>query len=179
MGEINIFRKQKLIAGILSSLPGRKDEILKVLSEEFGPVDYLSREILFTYTCYYNREMGDSITRFFVSFRDLVNPENLSDFKVRTNCLEKMFSLQTSDEKYNRKVNIDPGILSQSRLVLASTKDFSHRVPIKNGIYGEVTLIYRGGRFEPLPWTFPDYRSDEYLEILSEIREIYRNQLKH
>ena len=175
MGEIKDFQKHKLIAGILSSLPGRKDEILKVLTEEFGEIDFISRELLFNYTDYYNNEMGDVITRFFVSFRDPVDPVELSDIKIRTNYLEKLFSVQGDEKSFYRKVNLDPGLMSASRLILASTKDFAHRIPLRDGIYAEVTLIFRSGRFETLPWTFPDYRSDEYLEILTQIRDIYRN----
>lgn len=91
MGEIKPFKKHKLIIGVLSVLHDRLEEIVNALTEEFGPVDFRSREIPFTYTEYYNREMGSDIERFFLSFEKLISPDELSDVKVHTNYLEKFF----------------------------------------------------------------------------------------
>ena len=177
MGDIKPFKKQKLIIGVLSVLHDREDEVVNALTEEFGEADYKSGLLPFTYTSYYNSEMGEDIKRFFLSFSKLVSPETLADIKIHTNYLEKFFSIQDTSRGMLRKVNFDPGILSLSRLILASTKDNVHRVPLKDGIYGEVTLSYRGGKFEPFPWTYPDYRSSEYSRILKEIRGLYREDL--
>ena len=88
--------------------------------------------------------------------------------------MEALFS-----ENQDRKINLDPGLLDLNRLVLATTKHAGHRIPLAEGIYAEITLHYRRGRFEPLPWTYPDYRSEEYQRILLELREIFHGQLKH
>jgi hypothetical protein len=74
-------------------------------------------------------------------------------------------------------VNIDPGLLSLSRFILASSKDGSHRVPLCEGVFAEITLVYERGGYRALPWTYPDYRSSEYLDILAEIRKLYKAQL--
>ena len=120
--------------------------------------------------------MGDDIERYFLSFERLIFPDELADVKIHTNYLEKFFSVQDG-EGLSRRVNFDPGILNLSHLILASTKDNVHRIPLKDGIYGEVTLGYRDGKFEPYPWTYRDYCSPEYGEILSSIRDIYKKDI--
>jgi hypothetical protein len=131
----------------------------------------------FNYTDYYNNEIGNEIKRFFVSFKELISPSSISAVKIASNNLEKLF-IEKDSCKEKRKVNLDPGILNSSRLILATTKDNVHRIPLKDGIYGEVTLIFQKGKFEPLPWTYIDYRSPEYCEILLKIRTIYKINLK-
>ncbi len=174
MGSIKCFEKHKLVAGILTTLPERLDEIINTLREGIGEIDYVSPVMDFCYTDYYTREMGEKIRRVFVSFRKLADPSTLADIKILTNSLEEIYM---SGE--NRKVNFDPGMLCSSRLILASTKDNVHRIPLKNGIYGEVTLVFRGGKFEQLPWTYADFKSAEYADVLMKIREIYKADLKN
>jgi uncharacterized protein DUF4416 len=177
LGEINSFKKHKLIVGVLSVLRDREDEVINTLSEEFGKVDYKSENLPFTYTSYYDREMGPNIERFFLSFEKLISPEKISDVKIHTNYLERFFSIQEAGKGAMRKVNFDPGLLNLSHLILASSKDNVHRIPLKEGIYGEVTLAYKEGTFEPFPWTYIDYKSPEYTNIFSEIREIYKKDI--
>jgi hypothetical protein len=137
----------------------------------------------FNYTDYYNSEMGENIIRIFVSFKDLVDPSSLADIKIKTNYLETFYSVRPysdlqKDEEVKRKVNFDPGLLCASRLILATTKDNVHRIPVRDGIYEEITLIFRRGRFEALPWTYADYRTEEYAKEFLKIREIYKSDLK-
>jgi hypothetical protein len=174
LGEIKRFEFYKLIVGVLTTVCFRKDEILEVLSNEFGEIDYVSCFMDFNYTTYYNSEMGDNIKRFFVSFKNLIDPSTLADIKIETNRLENRF---VADGVEARKVNFDPGILNLSRLILASTKDNAHRVPLGKGIYGEITLLFQKGGIQALPWSFKDFQSKEYAEILFELRNIYKQDL--
>ena len=52
MGAIEPFAKNKLIMGVLSTLPEKKDELRHLLVEEFGPIDYESQEFDFNFTDY-------------------------------------------------------------------------------------------------------------------------------
>jgi len=176
MGQEKPFEPWKLIIGLLIAEedPPESDEIVSSLEARFGPADFTSGPAPFTFTDYYNKEMGSRITRKFVSFERLVNPGKLSDIKRITDAIEIRFS-----RSGRRRVNIDPGILSLSRLILASTKDNAHRVPLSKGIYGEITLLYRGKGFVSLPWTYPDYDTDLYKDIFIHIRKLLREQLKH
>lgn len=173
MGEIQEFKPEKLVIGVLTSIARGNYELLPLLVSRFGPVDYQSSLLPFEFTDYYNDEMGSPITRFFVAFSRLISPEELSDVKIETNALESVF---TEDGK--RKINIDPGLLSYDRFTLASTKDNGRRIPLKKGIYAEVSLVFVNGEYKALEWTYPDFASSLYRSILLEIREIYRRQMK-
>lgn len=198
MGEIKNFPKYKLIIGILTPFYNKNDDIITLLADNFGEIDYISRILDFNYTDYYNKELGENIKRFFVSFKELAAPDSLAKIKIAANKLEQLFSQEKEYAAQNnigtasvqqansaaaethqpcRKINLDPGILNSSRLILASTKDNAHRIPLRNGIYSEVTLIFSKGKFAPLPWTYIDYQSAEYCEILLKIREIYKKNL--
>lgn len=172
MGTIKLFPKAKLITGILISQNTVIPSLLQILKEHFGPEDYTSDQIPFTFSSYYNAEMGTPITRFFISFKNLVDPSTLGDVKTITNSIEDSFR-----DREKRKVNIDPGIMFLSKFILASTKDGVQRIPLAEGIYGEITLVYERKTFRPVEWTYPDYRTDEYIRILNSIRENYKHQL--
>ncbi len=171
MGEATQFLPEKLVMAILISRPQMEKDLLDVLGEKWGPSDLCSPAMPFTYTDYYDKEMGPGIQRFFVSFRRLVDPALIAEIKLQTNRIEERFH-----ESDARKVNIDPGLLSLSRFILVTTKESAHRIPLTSGIYAEVTLLYHKGSFRPLEWTYPDYRSQEYLRILNEIRGLYKAQ---
>jgi Domain of unknown function (DUF4416) len=171
MGEATQFLPEKLVMAVLISRPEREQELLGILERTWGQPDLCSPPMPFTYTDYYDSEMGPGIQRFFVSFRRLVDPSLIADIKVQTNRVEEQFR-----EGEARKVNIDPGLLCLSRFVLVTTKESAHRIPLSSGIYAEVTLLFHKGSFRPLEWTYPDFRSSEYLRILNEIRGLYRAQ---
>jgi hypothetical protein len=167
------FTREKLVVGVLISQRELKGELQACLMERFGAVDYESELMEFSYTHYYDEEMGKPILRFFLSFKRLCSPDRLSEVKIQTNSLEDMYR-----DRGMRRINLDPGILSLSRFILATTKDGSHRIPLRSGIYGEVTLVFEHGEFRPLPWTYPDYSSETYRNILKQIRREYRDQLR-
>ena len=173
MGTAADFQPEKLVVGILTAREERGGELASILSEKWGPVDFASTPVPFDFTDYYAAEMGPSLLRFFVSFERLVDPARLAEIKRETNAIEDLFR-----EEGKRKVNLDPGLLCLSRFVLATTKESSHRIPLAAGIYGEVTLLFEKGRFRPVEWTYPDYRSPEYAAILGEIRGIYKRQVR-
>ena len=168
------FQKCALVMGILSTSEDRREEITEILIKNFGPIEQQSPVLDFPYTDYYDSEMGSRPVRYLLLFRNLVDPSTLSDIKTQTNNLEKQFA----DANGNRKLNLDPGILSLSNFILATCKDRSHRIPLKDGIYAETTLIYQDHGFQILPWTYADYRSDEIRTILKAFRDTYRTILK-
>jgi hypothetical protein len=97
----------------------------------------------------------------------------LADWKVFTNRLEERFSLGG-----RRPVNLDPGYVAKERLVLATGKNYTHRLYLEHGIYGDLTLLYSRGGFQPLPWSYPDYAQGEVPELLGQVRRKYLWQLK-
>ncbi len=172
MGEVRKPQPVKVFVGLLTALPSTLTELRGSLEEQFGPVDCESQLLEFAYTDYYEPEMGPDLKRMFLGFHHMASPDALVDLKLFTNLLELTFAIEGK-----RTVNIDPGYLTAARLVLASTKDFAHRLYLGKGIYGEVTLTYRKKDFQALPWTYPDYRSEAYREFFRELRKIYMTQL--
>jgi hypothetical protein len=170
MGEIHQAEPVKLFVGMLSAYPGAFAEAESALSETLGPVDLRSDLFAHEFTEYYRDEMGHPLVRRFVSFADLVQPERLASIKRLANEIESRMAA-TGEWPAARPMNLDPGTIAPSKLILASTKDYSHRVPINHGIYAEVTLLYAHGGWRELPWTYPDYRTPAYHEFFSKIRE--------
>jgi hypothetical protein len=156
----------KLILGLLFSDFEIRDRALEVLCGRFGPLDFLTEAKPFTYTSYYDREMGSDITRQVGSFLDLVPQESLPDIKLFMNRLEIDFSRDGQ-----RRINLDPGLLSAERLVLATGKDYTHRIYLRDGIYADLTLIYQKGGYQTLPWTYPDYQDPLLLHFFSVLRQ--------
>lgn len=165
----------KLIAGIIASSNMIFDKAEKFLAKAFGKVDYKSPCIDFDYTDYYSRDMGEGLSRVFLSFERLISPERLPVIKLFTNKIEARLAKGFKGE-LNRPANIDPGYITAAKLILASTKDYSHRVYLAKGIYAENTLYYRDKRFMPFDWTYPDYRTGEYRDVFAEIRKILMKQ---
>jgi hypothetical protein len=137
-------------------------------------VDLVSEPLSFHFTDYYEREMGKGLWRRMVGFEPLIAPEQLVSIKLWANRVEN----QNLNEQGGRRVNIDPGYVAGSKFVLATGKDYSHRIYLGEGIYGEITLIVPKGGLSPLPWTYPDYASQPLLGIIDQLRKRYLWQLK-
>lgn len=163
----------KLILSMFSADRDLLGEILGKLSEKYGKTDFISEFIPFDYTDYYAREMGQSLVRRFASFEHLIRPESLPEIKIFTNSIEEKYS---SNDK--RRANIDPGYISKHNLILATGKNYAHRPYLGNGIYADLTLIYRNKTFQPLEWTYPDYAEEKIMEMFNRIRGKYLAQLK-
>jgi len=163
----------KLICGAIYSADGVFEQARAMLEEAFGAIDLQSPAMAFDFTDYYAEQMGRDLLRRFVSFRQLVNPGVLASAKARTNEIEAEFARRRDAPA--RPVNLDPGYITEANLVLASMKDFSHRIYLGGGVYGEVTLMYHKGRWQKLPWTFPDYASGRYDDFLTEARQRLRS----
>ncbi|HTW92461.1 MAG TPA: DUF4416 family protein [bacterium] len=156
----------KLVVGLLSSDRNLLAQAQSALSEGFGTVSVKSPEIPFNFTDYYEKEMGPNLIRQWVGFHGLVEPDQLHEFKRTTGMLERRFI----GPERKRRVNLDPGLLSLYNLVLASTKGFAHRVYLRDGIHAELTLMFHAGKFQPLPWTYPDYQTPVCQEFLINCR---------
>jgi len=182
MGKILLPDPVKLFIGILALDASLFRMAEKKLVSLFGAIDLKTsaQGIPFTFTDYYTKEMGNSIKRFFLSFKQTIKPDDIADIKVQTNQLEEAI-IKEANSKASRPVNLDPGYLTASKIILTTTKDYSHRIYLKDGIYAETTLQYRnikgGGKgFQSMPWTYPDYCTKEYLDFFNQMRKIYLNQ---
>ena len=162
----------KLLCGVLYSKTVDLNRLDSRLQSLMGSVDSKSEPFDFTFTDYYKEEMGSDLVKQFCSFEKLIQPDGLADIKNATISIETDFSI-----KGGRTVNLDPGYLEESKLVLASTKNFSHRIYLRDNIWAEVTMRYEKGEFVTHPWTYPDYSQRLAIEFLKSAREIYKKQL--
>ena len=138
-----------------------------------GPPDLVGPWWPFTATAYYAPEMGPNLGRCLVSFLHLADPARLSDWKIFTNELEQAFSLGE-----RRLANLDPGYVARERLVLATGKNYAHRIYLSQGIYGDLTLLAGSGGFHALSWSYPDYSQGPLPELLALVRRKYLWQLQ-
>lgn len=142
-------------------------------SAAWGPVAVESPVFEFVQTDYYQATMGPDLRKRFFSFARAFNPADLAEVKLQTNQWEREYAGQAGHREL-RPLNLDPGYLTLGKLVLASTKNHAHRIYLARGVYAEVTLFYRDGRWQAHPWTFPDYRRPEYAAFFSRCREYLR-----
>lgn len=172
MGKVRPPKKVKLFCGMISSDELLFNSVIEDLIMKFGPVDSKSSVMIFDQTDYYKEEMGENLKKFFISFTDLIDSIFLVDVKLFTQEIENKY---TSEGK--RRINLDPGYLSEAKMVLATTKDHQHRIDMGRGIYGEVTLKFKNKTYEPWEWTYNDYKKAEYIAYFIELRNILRSQL--
>ena len=153
------------------------EEAARQLEDLFSPIDLESVPYAFTQTSYYAASMGTDLKKQFFVFSRLIAPESLADAKLRTNELEQAVAARQVYPE-SRPLNLDPGILSLGKFMLATTKDQSHRIYLHSGIYAEVTLRFQAGTYEPWTWTYADYRQPEVIAFLNSARDFYRQKLR-
>ena len=169
MGEISTHQPVLLICAMISRYPDALRWGIDQLIAAYGPVALESPVYDFTETSYYNASMGDDLKKQFVAFETLVAPDAIVDAKRATNQLEQDYIAQHSAPE-ERPLNLDPGYISQAKLVLATTKDRDHRLYMSKGIYAEVTLFFRKKEWCSSRWTYPDYQREDFQEYFSKCR---------
>ena len=144
----------------------------EILKRDFGELLFVSPTLPWNYSTYYKDEIGWPLYRQFIFFQNLIDPGLFSDIKLKTNEIEVYLSL-----KGKRSINLDPGYLTLSNIVLASTKNYAHRIYLGKGIYGEITLIYKDDTYKPHLFTYRDYQDKTHIEIFIKAREILKKML--
>ncbi|MGB9715001.1 MAG: DUF4416 family protein [Thermodesulfovibrionales bacterium] len=145
----------------------------EILEKNFGDVLFISPSLTWEYSTYYKDEIGWPLYRQLIFFQKLIDPGVLADVKLRTNEIELSLSLEGK-----RSINLDPGYLTLSKVVLASTKNYAHRIYLGKGIYGEVTLIYKKSMYKPHLFTYKDYQDKTHIDIFMKAREMLKNKFK-
>jgi hypothetical protein len=164
-------------AKLFMSLIALEEEIFRDGVEEFrsifGETDTMSERFPFDLTDYYTQEMGKPLFRHFVTFGRLISIPSLPDVKLATNRLEEKYARPDG----SRRINIDPGYVCLQHVILATTKGYTHRPYLRDGIYADLTLIYRNKSFQPLEWTYPDYRKEAVIALFNRFRGNYLEDL--
>ena len=177
MWELKEPKPAKLIIGILAANRQCLHIAVEALTSKFGRTDFVSNVWQFTQTDYYKDQTGEHILRQFVSTEHLIAPALLAKIKHKTNKLEQKLAAKLA-LPLPRPVNLDPGTIEPSKLVLASTKNYSHRIYIGKKMYAEVTLIFDRGHWRPFDYTYPDYKQQCYFDFFDKVRKRLLEQLK-
>ena len=170
MASIGAVEPVKLFCGMIGTDQQTLDSAASALAAVHGPIDLAGADLPFTHTDYYEAEMGRDLLRRFVAFRDLIDPCDLATIKQGTQDIEAEFAVPDQSGS-RRRVNLDPGYVAPAKLVLASTKDFAHRVALGKGIYAEVTLNFCRSGIRCFPWTYPDFREKLHHPFLHDVRQ--------
>ncbi len=144
------------------------------LCSTFGESDTISEIFPFDFTDYYTQEMGKPLFRHFITFERLISISTLPDIKHATNGLEEKYMTPNG----SRQINIDPGYICLEHVILATTKGYTHRPYLRDGIYADLTLIYRNKSFQPLEWTYPDYQKEKVITLFNQFRKKYLEDLR-
>ncbi|MBF0567560.1 MAG: DUF4416 family protein [Nitrospirae bacterium] len=161
-----------LFAGLLYAEGSSYELLRQRLEDLFCPIRLESAQKPWDYSEYYNEELGVPIMRRFVIFDTLIRSETLPDIKLRTVELERGLSI-----KGKRQYNVDPGYITLSKLVLATTKNYAHRIHLRDGIYGEVTLLFRGNSYVPNGFSYSDYSETESVDFFKKGRELIHKSI--
>ncbi len=178
MGEPIAYQPHKLFIAVLYAPDRSYESVHRLIIRHFGRVDATLAPQPFRFSSYYDAEMGPGLQRTLFSIEALVDPSTLASLKDAANRVEEATATGDGDAPFRRTVNLDPGLLSLSRVILATTKASAHRIPLSNGLYAEITLLFRRGAYSAMEWTYPDYRSDAFREWLAGVRRIYHEQLR-
>ena len=175
MGAVFEFDKEKLIIGVIYHDKEVFERAMEILTERFGETEDVCEEFSFSqeFSSYYDGELGGEGMRRIYSFKRLVDPSEQADIKIFTNELE----LKLSPEGM-RLINLDPGFINHGRLMLATTKNTGFRIPLKDGIYTELTLFYARGGWNKFPWSYRDYQSERVQDFLTVVRKKYLEERK-
>lgn len=161
-------KKALLFVATLFSDPAVYDETCAQLESLYGPIIMESPAMPWDYSEYYGEEMGEKLLRRFIFFESLIDEGMLAGAKIATNEIEQRLAV---DRK--RRINLDPGYITQAKVVLASTKDYSHRIYIGQGIYAEVTLMYTKKQLQKGFFTYSDYLDERTLRIITLARKLF------
>lgn len=146
-------------------------------AEAWGPIAVAGEPFEFTETDYYERSMGPGLLKQLVAFEPLIDPAKLPEIKQTTDAWEREYA-DSACWPEARPVNLDPGYVTEAKLVLASTKDRDHRIYLDRGVYAEVTLYYHAKAWRSRPWTYPDYQRPDVEEFLTRCREHLRQRYR-
>lgn len=167
MGNPHPPSKSLLFCGALFSKDVFYYKAFRLLEDKFGKTVLQSPPIKWDFSDYYKKELGEPIFRRFIFFERLIKQNAISSIKILTNKLEQNLAINGK-----RTVNLDPGYLTPAKIVLASTKDYAHRLYLNKGIFGEVTLIFKNNKFHQYINTYKDFTDERYLKIFKVAKDM-------
>jgi len=163
--------------GLITRHEDARSWALERLTEQWGAPLVVSSPIPFEAGGYYTSSMGSDLKKVLVATAGFADPACLADWKRQSNRWEDEYA-DSSDHPEQRPLNLDPGYVTQAKLILGTTKDRDHRIYLRDGIFAEVTLTYIGKRWHSHRWSYPSYRTAEVAEFAMQCRQRLREHLK-
>lgn len=177
MGDIEAPRPALLVLAAFSRHADALEWTRQIATEKWGSVAIESEAFRFDETSYYETSMGAGLLKMFFAFEELIDPERIAEIKHVSNELEVTYR-HTHLHPEERPLNLDPGYITEAKLILATTKDRDHRIYLRDGIYAEGTLHYYHGTWQTRPWTYPDYQRQDYHDFFSQCRDFLRTRIR-
>ena len=174
MGNVRDDRPALRVMAVSSRYDEAFDWAIEKSTQHWGPIELSSDRFDFSETGYYTKSMGTSLKKQLLAFSTRIQQQEIVESKLESNEWEDEF-LKSADWEVERPINLDPGYVTEAKLVLATTKDRDHRIYLRQGILAEVTLFYQGLRWQSSRWTYPDYRRPEFHAFFDECREYFRS----
>jgi len=181
VGKLFLPKPAKLIISMFTSDKRQFNLYKEELIKKFGEVDIESNTQPFDFTDYYENEFGKKLIQELFSFSTLIRQDELAEIKRITNDLESNFGKENIKKNMpanKRKINLDPGYITLDKYILASTKNGPSRIYLNRGIYAEITLRFINKSFVPCKYTYPNYKTNEYINFLNSVRQKYKLQLR-
>jgi hypothetical protein len=175
MAAISPHRPALQILAAFSRYSEAFDWTRRLIEQAWGPIELASDLFDHRETNYYESTMGPDLKKTFFALQRLVDPAELPNWKIQTNSWEADYHHQSKHPE-SRPLNLDPGYLTEAKLILASTKDRDHRIYLCNGIFAENTLYFTKGAWHSRPWTYPDYQRPDYHQFFLRCREYLRQE---
>jgi len=161
----------KLIIGAIYADPQWLMKAKLAMQRQGWEIRHQSQIFPFDQTDYYSTEMGEGLKRCFFSVKGLQSLEFSADWKLKTAEIEQQLS-----NKGKRTINLDPGYLDLSRVVLLSGKEGSHKIYLRNGVWADLVLLKVKGGYRNFPWTFPDIKTGCYDDFFLQLRAEFKKE---
>ena len=177
MSAIRFVEPVVRFCAVITRHPVARQWAMSRLAQRWGEASVCSSEIPFEAGGYYTASMGSELQKSLIAVTGFTDPGGLADWKTQTNQWEQEYT-ESSRHHEERPLNLDPGYMTQAKLVLATTKDRDHRLYLRDGMFAEVTLTYVGKAWQHHRWTYPSYRTEEVANFANQCRAGLRQHLK-
>ena len=177
MGDIVKHKPVMLISAVTSRYESALAWTVEQTTRHWGKLALQSSVFDFTETDFYTESMGTELKKQFLAFDGLIDPGEIAPTKLLSNELEEKYAAQANHPE-QRPLNVDPGYISEAKLVLATTKDRDHRIYLEQGVFAEVTLHFRGRQWTSSRWTYPDYQRPDFQEFFTKCRQLLRDRIR-
>ena len=173
MSTLNPNRLAKLFFSVIFKSEDAANKTVSVITKRWGDIDFKSDPMPFCHTKYYEKEFGPDLSRIFISLSNSIYRKEIVDVKIWTDSFERQTAV-----KGLRMVNIDPGYVCLEQVILATGKNYTHRVYLDEGVFADLALVYEKGSFRTLQWTYPDYGEISTIEIFNKLRTMFLADLR-